>query len=124
MATRFAAQFVSIGREVQVEYAGDPHMWMRIVLGECPGRLLTHDGLGPYTDTASIYWIMTSDFDLYPEEMAGPPVLALMGTRPYGTTVVESGLGRITRLNRVYAFSPLSTPAAFAQAMSACQAEN
>ncbi|CAK0884240.1 unnamed protein product [Prorocentrum cordatum] len=94
----------------------------RIVLAECSratySRMMGGD---PRTGAVAICWAMTPDFDVYPEELAATPLRALMGARPGGPAVVESGLGRLARLNRARGFSPPPTPAALADAMRACR---
>ncbi|CAK0804444.1 unnamed protein product [Prorocentrum cordatum] len=125
MATTLDVPFLLGGREVMVKSTDDSRLWHRsVVVCRCHRdvyqRVMEAD---PFTDTDAFYWIMTPDSDVYPEELSVHPLLSLMGTTPDGDLVLGSGIGRTSHLNRVYAFSPFPTPAAFAEALRACQTE-
>ncbi|CAK0884876.1 unnamed protein product, partial [Prorocentrum cordatum] len=122
MSASLGDQHLPGGPEVQVQCPDEPRpRHRRAVMRRCPleARRRVMEG-EPLADANSIYWITTPDFDVYSEELSAPPLTGVAGTAPDGGALVPApGIGRAAHLKRARAFSPLPTPAAFAEALRA-----
>ena len=89
------------GAIVVVKYTEEPDLWhARLLLKTCTPAMMTsitgeaHAG-GP------VWWIASADGDIYPEELAVPPLLGLMSYR-HGRPDIENGLGDTSHSRRVH----------------------
>lgn len=112
------------GRMILVEYEGDERLWHeRMVVRATTPTIFGRVTGGPPTRATDLWWVLTPDGDLYPEEISVPPLRAMMLLGEAHEALEETATppGSYRRQHRIHRFGagravPLASPLVFLRA--------
>ena len=97
------------GRLCMVEYEDEPGTWHdRLIIREASSTMFqVVNGEPPEEEDARMFWCLTPDGDLYPQELSSPPLRGITYTDDVGKWMPETTSPRLTRnLRRRHKFEP------------------
>ena len=105
MSLLLPQEFYDSGREIRVRYAEDPPMWHGRILVQAATPEMMMSITGVPHEGGPIWWVITPDRDVYPEELQiNSSIDGMVGCDYEGILVNSSWVGRAEHLDRVHDF--------------------
>ena len=120
-----AASWWGRGREAWIRYdePGEPWHQRILVAPASPEALLAVMATEATAPLDRIWWVLTPDDDVYPEELSAPPLLSIVFCDAERARIPRSQLGPSRNYARVHVFTALPVPLKFVEISDACLAE-